>query len=251
MLGCRSGREEFKVISAARDAGWAIDSLDVAPQSVVDPKREFTNEELANGVKPKRVSKPAGPRLLHLEGAEHCLIDDRVVSVNFVCVFPLGAVSDVVAKEAYVSAVRLVGKATKQKITDVPQVQETEGSILRWCGFAGLLVGETWLKDPQKASENNITITVLGPLTMSQKGPLTDPVTPTLWDVKTSGSAQAQYSQMPRAEKLGSTGVGPASITVVNDTDFKLTLSYNGPSLQSVTLLVACRRVTISIRRES
>jgi len=203
----------------------------------------LSDAELING--------PKSPDILKLSGAEDCDITRNETSgaFDYACHFlPSGSAATDMQND-FVRLVRLVEKATgvSAKVT-APVVTQTSEHRLVYVGK--IAVEEDWTSLPSMPFRpsadriyafNYFTINHLNVRITSD--PLPDYNPPNFTPTASTSSSQidevlksGRYTQMPKAQRIGSSGSGLASIRVTNDTAYALNLDYEGASSRTLTI---------------
>jgi hypothetical protein len=200
-----------------------------------DTRSNVSDDELISGnAGPNKLSLPGIPRKrlsvpegLKLSGADECFAFDRHAqpgnypAASYQCIFWLDVQSDEEARKDYVRLVRLVEQATRRS-AQVPGAYRSENLELRRVFIGGVEVIGSWSSSRWTEGHANY-VSVFIPAQSS--------------DADATSTPEGQrYAPMPAAQLLGSSGVGPASIEVANDTAYTLTLSYEGDSRKTVTI---------------
>jgi hypothetical protein len=228
--------------------GSAGDRRPYADQTGFSPFRarfvasgHLTDEELTDG---KKIEVPDLPKL---QGAESCELEDNP-AVGFAiynCYFlPSGPLAVDIQKD-YVRLVRLVEQATGTSVTDTNPPFVSPTSERRTAYIVGApnrraVVTEQWNPEATCRLLYNFRDSRCGvSVSISQDPPPGwQPLVPTA-----SGNSEidrviqsGRYAQMPALQRVASSGSGPASVTVTNDTAYALSLVYEGPVSQTLSI---------------
>jgi hypothetical protein len=212
---------------------------------------KLTDEELMNG------RKRTVPPVAILDGADNCDVEDIGKYWLYACYFrPSGPTAEDVKRD-FVRLVRLMETVTAEnaKQTTEPFVGSKFES--RHVRFTSVSVDARWTVNSETMAKttplklrSRLSVTVASP-------PRDDSVQSLPSGVSTgidSAVLSGRYNPLPPSRKVGSSGSGPASITVTNGTPYVLTLNYEGvggtsASIQPhtktiITLPAASYRVT-------
>jgi hypothetical protein len=204
-----------------------------------------TDEDLLKGDTPRPPDES-----LKLLGADTCSVDPEVDNApGYNCYFYFKNLSAKEAQDQFIRLVRLVEKATGGGAKPTPgmfylkpDVEKRHVYIMEIPEFPGALlsVEEHWAQDlPRVPSANSLRIRIAG---ATQEAAMQQRLQQILGDVHapttapgTQGSGASEaYSPLPRAVRMGSSGVGPASVNIANSTRYTLTLVYEGASTRTV-----------------
>ncbi|MGA7410924.1 MAG: hypothetical protein WBW33_10595 [Bryobacteraceae bacterium] len=225
----------LRVMLKAREANFLAFRATNKP-----PERPLTDEELLNGVKSQR------PNLPWLDGAEDCQIEENQPAADLTwyrCYFLPTGPSAADMQSDFVRLVRLVEKATGVTATRVSNsfvnpsfenhnvhvgmvVVDSKWSPNSTCQVVSLPVGKTrlgscllvWINSPLPPGYS---------LTSTPTGKSRE-----IDEIIKSG----RYTQMPPAERAGSSGSGLASIRITNSTAYTLTIVYDGVASATSTI---------------
>ena len=195
----------------------------------------LTDAELIKGP-PAQTERTPVVVVPQLEGAEGCTIN-WIPSVMdwYHCWFePTGPNAEDMQKD-FVKLVRLVEKATgttAQMMIGKPEVGPTSENRTVDCG--GVTVGAYWKLHPKPVPYSLMrsdSVLVIGIANLN-KQTVQAAATSEIDTVLKSGS----YTPLPPVQRIGSSGFGPVSIKIKNDTEYILTLVYEGQSGTTVTI---------------
>lgn len=224
----------FKVLEKAAETNFA--SLTV---NKVRPSGPLTDAELTNGV-----TSPI-PVVPTLEGGDYCNVTRLANIPTYQCFFTPSGPLATDMRQDFVRLVRLVEKATGTPFSIAPFVYvkpDNEHRRVTSSRKSGVwvTVEENWYPSgfsyPNFGSKN-LQVLVAAPIPASPNGVDTSPL------ASTSGASvidqilkSGRYSEMPTAQRVSSSGTGPASVKISNDTAYVLDLVYEGRSPVSVTI---------------
>jgi len=225
----------FKEVLAGRKFGFR--NLIALPPSVRVPDRRVSDDDLLHGkpTAPRPLPSPPGshPTTLKLAGADSCYVDDGPPK-RFMCEFwQDGQDADKRATD-YVRAVRLLEKSTgctpnsRGKTGPYARVTSTEErrSVSLFCSDPSgtIRVEQTWRAntDARQDLRPKIAIGVIEYLDLNASLPS--------FGAPTTPSGLNIYSVLPKAERLGSSGTGPVSVRITNETPYTLSITYDGVS---------------------
>jgi hypothetical protein len=201
-----------------------------------DQSQSLTDRQLINGTETQRPDVPK------LQGASDCKIekdDDGKSSYTvYRCFFPLSGTSSQEAADLYLRLVRLVEKAAGGTAENIfpPFVSKSFESRAVRLNIPNSpfhpSVKENWVEHGGAEVSNFLTVSVAGTRLPSSKG------TPGIGDGGEIDGviASGHYTQMPSAQLVGSSGSGPASIKITNDTAYDLSVFYEGTTSKTVTV---------------
>jgi hypothetical protein len=196
-------------------------------------KASLTDQELINGPSQQPPRKNPDAVVPQLEGAGGCkMVWIPSVMDTYTCYFEPTGPNAVDMQKDFVKLVRLVEKATGVTATMYisPKIGPSSESRSVACGF--VTVGAYWQLLPKPTPDlwapTDSFLSVSASWTKSDlwaNGQTAQAAATSEIDtVLKSGS----YTPLPPVQRIGSSGSGPASIKVKNDTGYTLTLVYGG-----------------------
>jgi len=222
--------------------GYHIIKIEMrSPRPFETVETEVRNKARAAVSDAELVTGKAARTFPKLTGADKCDVvptrDSQPGGLGYTCTFDLSKGSRSEGSLAYVRLVRLVEGSTKSKVQGEPAVVvnvsgERRNVTLKGVDSIGnfvVNVEQRWDSNP--SSHRYAKVTVIGqdssvPSTPSQGGASID-------EIIRSG----RYSPMPNAARVGTSGSGPASVKITNDTKHELTLVYDGSVSRSVNIV--------------
>jgi hypothetical protein len=201
------------------------------------PSGPLSDADLINGA---TTQTPSIPRL---QGAQECKTErdpDTVVGpsdglYSYKCSFPHGR-SAAEMQNDFVRLVRLVEKATGETAVQVIAPSLSQYSEHRIVHVGRIGVAESWFSD---SPLSRLEIRIHPAIHTGYRPPTaSSPGRSEIDGIIKSG----RYTQMPAAQRVGSSGSGPASIKVTNDTAYSLTVVYEG--ISSRTLIIPAHDTT-------
>lgn len=202
----------------------------------------LTDEELISGPPPQQPKNNPDVVVPQLEGAGQCkMVWIPNVMDTYSCYFePTGPNAEDMQKD-FVKLVRLVEKATGTTATMFikPEISPTSEKRSVSCGH--VTVGAYWKLHPEPNHSSwpqptdsflSVGVSWTADISSLRKQAVQTPETNEIDTVLKSGN----YTPLPPVQRISSSGYGPASIKIKNDTGYTLTLVYEGQAGTTVTV---------------
>ena len=196
----------------------------------------LTDQELITGA--HKVAERTPVLAPQLEGAEGCnIVWSASVMDSYTCYFePTGPSAEDMQKD-FIKLVRLVEKATgtTARMLLQPEASPTWEHRSVMCGR--VFVGAFWELHPKAVrgvlarSNSHLAVSVTITFPINAEHTL-QPAESEIDTALKSGS----YTPLPPIQRIRSSGYGPASINIKNDTGYSLTIVYEGQSGTTVTV---------------
>jgi hypothetical protein len=202
----------------------------------------LTDEELISGPPPQQPKNNPDEVVPQLEGAGRCkMVWITNIMDTYSCYFePTGPNAEDMQKD-FVKLVRLVEKATGTTATMFIKPEVSPASEKRSVSCGHVTVSAYWKLHPEPNNSSwpqptdsflSVGVSWTADISSLRKQSGQAPETSEIDTVLKSGN----YTPLPPVQRISSSGYGPASIKVKNDTGYTLTLVYEGQSGTTVTV---------------
>jgi len=178
----------------------------------------------------REVSRPETDKpKLTLEGAERCEILNIDFAEIYTCNFLLLAKSKVERQNEYIRLMRLVEKATAESASNAVVESDDSRKENRHVDIGGVSVSESWNVQNYPLGNELLVEVFANKRTNVSTASVSGNV---ISDIQQSG----RYTEMPKAQRVGSSGIGLVSIKVTNSTSYTLNLAYEGNASKTLTV---------------